>query len=136
MKKGIAEIVASQEVFRIGDIPVTETVIMTWIVMGIVIVFAYFSTRRLRDVPEGAQNYAEMFLSVVDGLLKDMMGPLGRKYLPLIATIALFVLLGNLLGIVPLLKSPTADLNTDLGLGLLVFFVCQGSSIAARGFWG
>ena len=132
----IAASVASQKVFSIGNIHFTETIIMTWIVMGILMVFGFLATRRLQEVPAGVQNYAEVILSAIDGLLGDMMGAAGRRYLPLITTIALFVLLGNLLGIVPSLKSPTNDLNTDLGLGLLVFLVCQGSSYSTKGLGG
>jgi len=132
----VAAGVAAQEVFRLGIFPITDTIIMTWIVMAILGLFAYFATRRLADVPAGSQNYAELLIEVIGGLLKDMMGPQGRVYLPLIATLCLFVILSNLLGIIPTLKSPTNDLNTDLGLGFMVFLVCQGSSISARGLGG
>jgi F0F1-type ATP synthase, subunit a len=51
------------------------------------------------------------------------MGEKGRKYFPLIASIGLFVFFGNLLGIIPGLESPTANLNTTMALALLVFFI-------------
>ncbi|MFH1848352.1 MAG: F0F1 ATP synthase subunit A [Candidatus Omnitrophota bacterium] len=63
----------------------------------------------------------------------DAMGPDGRKFVPLVITIFLFVLFSNWISIIPGFKSPTEDLNTCLGLGILVFIISHASSIAKKG---
>jgi len=100
-----------------------DTLIMTWITMAIVTLFAILATRNLKLRPQGWQNALEM---VFDALLEQIeanMGPNGKKVAPLIITLFLFLVVGNELGLIPGLKSPTADLNTTLGLALMIVII-------------
>lgn len=97
-----------------------DTLMMTWLTMALVLLLAFAATRRLSLAPRGWQNLLEM---LVEALLEQMdgaMGPKGRKLAPLIITLFLFLLIGNWIGLVPGLASPTNDLNTTLGLALMV----------------
>lgn len=124
-------------IFKVGETALkvnVTTIVMTWIVMAILIVLAYLGARRLEKFPGRVQVLIEWIIDGLDGLTKDTIGQAsGRKYFPLFATIFFFVLVSNWLGSIPFLKSPTADLNTTLGLGILVFFIVQGSAIWTRG---
>jgi len=100
-----------------------DTLYMTWLTMAIVIFLAVIATRRAEIVPRGWQAFLEM---VVDALLDQIdnnMGPKGRKLAPFIITLFLFLVVGNQLGLVPGFVSPTNDINTTLGLALLVVII-------------
>lgn len=112
------------------------TLVMTWIVMAFLLLLAGLFTRRLSLIPTRAQAVGELIVESFQNLLNDTMGEKGKIYLPLIATIFLFVCLCNWIGVVPILKSPTQDLNTTLGLGLLVLVVAHISGILTKGFFG
>jgi F-type H+-transporting ATPase subunit a len=113
----------------------TETVIMTWIVMGLLIVFAFFATRNLARLPNPFQVLAEMIVGAFWGLTKDALDEgMARKYFPLICTLFLFLLLANWLGAFPHLSEPTKDLNTPLGLGIMGFLIAHYAGIRTKGF--
>jgi len=100
---------------------VPEQVAMAWVVMAILIGVSYLATRRLDAVPGPIQNFMEVVVETFVDLLTQMIGPKGKRYLPLIGTAGLFILVGNLLGTVPGFKPPTANLNTTAALAITVF---------------
>lgn len=97
-----------------------ETLHMTWLTMLIVGVIACLAVRNLQAVPRGWQNFIEMVVLWLHDQIDAMMGSRGRFLAPFIVTLFLFILTSNLLGLVPTMASPTNDLNTTLGLALLV----------------
>src|SRR5438876_4566081 len=98
-----------------------DHVTYTWLVMIILAGVAFMATRRLELVPRGAQNALEIVLEQFQQTIEDVMGAAGRPYLPLIATLGLFILTGNLMSLVPGLVGPTANLNTTAACALIVF---------------
>jgi F-type H+-transporting ATPase subunit a len=125
------------ELFGLHLVVNTETVIMTWIVMGLLIVFAFFATRNVSRLPNPFQILAELIVGAFWGLTKDALDEeMARKYFPLICTLFMFLLLANWLGAFPHLSEPTKDLNTPLGLGILGFLIAHYSGIRAKGFKG
>lgn len=110
------------------------TVVTTWLVMALLIAFGIAVSRRMRRVPSGPQLVAEVYLGLISAMLEDTMGPAGLAYLPFVATVGMFVLLSNLLGALPGLASPTADLSTTAALALAVFFMSQAAAVRAKGF--
>ena len=76
-------------------------------------------------IPTPLQNIFELYIEFVDNMLKENMGEKGRKYFALVAGLGLFIFFGNLLGMIPLphFESYTANINTTLGLALLVFII-------------
>jgi F-type H+-transporting ATPase subunit a len=110
-----------------------QHVIMALIVLIVVpIIFSIFA-KKPSLIPTPIQNVFEIYIEFVDNLIKENMGEKGRKYFPLIASIGLFVFFGNLLGIIPGLESPTANLNTTMALALLVFFIYNFEGIRENG---
>jgi F-type H+-transporting ATPase subunit a len=91
------------------------------------------ASRRLELVPSRRQSFLEMIIETVEGLLTDIIGPQGKKYLPVIGTLGLFILCGNLLGLVPGLMSPTSKLNVTLGCALTVFVYYHWQGMKAQG---
>ncbi len=100
-----------------------ETLKMTWLVMGIVILISILATRNLKAVPTGWQNFVEIIVTWLHGQIDGMMGKRGRLLAPFIVSLFMFLLTSNLIGLIPTFASPTNDLNTTLGLALLV--VCM-----------
>ena len=98
-----------------------EHVLYTWLVMVILILVAFLASRSISMVPSGVQNLMEVVVTGIDGLIEETMGKEGKAYFPLIATFALFILVCNLIGLVPGFYPPTANLNTNAALALTVF---------------
>ncbi len=98
-----------------------EHVTYTWLVMLILIVVSFLATRSASIVPTGLQNLMEVVLTGIESLLEETMGKEGKAYFPLIATFALFILVSNLLALIPGFYPPTANLNTNAALALTVF---------------
>jgi len=73
-------------------------------------------------------------LGGIKNLMLDAMGPTGLKFFPLIATIAIFILTANLLGLIPGFESPTANLNTTVSMALVVFVLTHIVGVWLHGF--
>ncbi|HEY3426456.1 MAG TPA: F0F1 ATP synthase subunit A [Negativicutes bacterium] len=97
-----------------------DTLYMTWLTMAVVIIFAFFATRRLLLVPGGWQNALEMVVTALLDQIEATMGPKGKTLTPLVITLFLFLVVGNEQGLIPGLTSPTNDINTTLGLALMI----------------
>jgi F-type H+-transporting ATPase subunit a len=107
-------------IFRLPGIP--DHVTYTWVVMAILAVAAFVASRQVALVPRGMQNFFEVVLEQFQQMIDDVIGPEGRRFLPLIATLGLFILVGNLLSLVPGMTGPTTNLNTTAACALVVFF--------------
>ncbi|NEW60490.1 F0F1 ATP synthase subunit A [Sulfurovum sp. bin170] len=104
------------------------------LVMGLALVLARYATMQFRAVPGGTQNVMEAFLDGVISMGKDTVGEeLARKYLPLVATVGLFVVISNLIGIIPGFESPTSNINVTLPLAIVVFIYYNYEGIRENG---
>src|SRR5436190_6566638 len=112
---------------------VWDHVLYTWVVMAILIGVAWAATRNLSLVPHGAQNFVEVVLEQFIQMIDDVIGPEGRAYLPLIGTLGLFILVSNLMGLVPGLMSPTGNLMTNAACAIIVFFAYHYIGIKTQG---
>lgn len=106
----------------------------TWLVMIFLIIMSVLATRRLSVYPGPIQNIMEVIIDAFQKLLMDTMGPEGKRFFPLIATIGLFILVSNILGLIPGFESPTANLNTNLTMALVVFFLTHIMGVKVQGF--
>jgi len=120
-------------IFQIPGVP--DPVTYTWIVMAVLVLVSLLATRRLQMVPVGLQNLLEVVFEQVQGLIDDIIGHEGRRYFPLIATLALFIFVSNLFGLVPGLIAPTADLNTTAACAIIVFLTYHYIGIKKNGVW-
>lgn len=112
-----------------------ETIIMTWVVMGALIVFGFLAVRKIDLLPNPFQVVGEFFVTTFRGLTADALDEgMAKKYFPLICSLFMFLVLSNWLGIIPKLSEPTKDLNTPLGLGVLGFVLAHHAGIKAKGF--
>jgi len=117
--------------FRLAGIP--DHVTYAWLVMVILVSVAFVASRNLQLVPRGLQNFLEVVLEQFVSLVDDLIGSEGRRFLPLIATLGIFILTSNLLGLLPGQMSPTANLNTTAACALVVFFTYHWIGIRTQG---
>ena len=124
------------EVFPLGPLVVTSTVVNTWIIMAIVSVVCIVLGRRLRVRPTRWQNALEWVVEAVDGLIRDMIPHNSRLFLPIVGTLAVFIAAANLGGLIPGIRSPTTDINAPLALAIVVFFSVHYYGIRQKGLIG
>ena len=153
MHSSIDVVLKAEPLAHFLGLPITNSLLMTWLVMALLIGFAVLFRRRLALVPgklqagvEGAFQFALDYMAEVLGSEK-----LAKKFFPLIATIFIFVALANVLefvpgighsiglhsdhGLIPFLRAPAADLNFTLALAMISFFVIEITGIATLGFF-
>ena len=118
-----------QVVFTIFGIPVRDTVISTWIMMAIIVGAAAVVGRRWPAA-------LEMIVDFLIDTVSSVMGRPVEPYLPFLGTLAIFIAVANVIGIVPLVVSPTRDINTPAALALVVFFSVYYFGVRAKGLWG
>jgi len=110
-----------------------EHVTYTWFVMLLLIALAFVISRGIKMVPSGWQNLMESVVGGIENLITETMGPKGKTYFPLIATFALFILVSNLVALVPGFYPPTANLNTNAALALTVFVMTHIIGVKEHG---
>jgi F-type H+-transporting ATPase subunit a len=116
------------------DLPIPDNLVVTWVLMILVGGLAFWSGRRLQDTPRGFQHIWELFGKVILTLLDDLIGrEKGRKFFSMIGTLAIFILLANFSGLIPMLKAPTSSLNTTLGCAIVAFFYYHHHGIKQQG---
>ena len=109
------------------------TLITSWAIMGFLGVVLCPVAFRLRRFPGKLQAGCELFYTAFSDMAYEAMGKDAKKFIPLVVTIFLFVLVANWASVIPGVHSPTKDLNTCLGLGILVFIVAHVSAIMKKG---
>jgi F-type H+-transporting ATPase subunit a len=112
-----------------------DYIVMSLVVAVVLIVFFGLASRKLNLVPSKLQSILELIIQTFENLLVDIVGEQGKKYLPLVATIGLFILVCNLLGLVPGFMSPTSKLNVTVGCALAVFVYYHWQGIKSQGLF-
>ncbi len=91
----------AEAVVHIGGYAITNTALVFWSACIIILAVSYLGTRKMKMVPTGFQNFVEMAVEFFIGLVESVGGPAARRFLPLVMTIFLTVLIGNWLGVLP-----------------------------------
>jgi F-type H+-transporting ATPase subunit a len=150
--------IAAEKIFEIWGFPVTNSMLLSLVVLIFLSILVYFGTRKLEEVPKShsMQNVLEMaiekLLGLVDSVTKDR--KLSMKIFPILATFFIFILFNNWFGIlpgvgsigihetvhgkevfIPIFRAGTADLNTTIMLGILVVIATQVIGIVTLGFF-
>lgn len=123
-----------ETLFWIGPLPVSHAVAVTWALMALLGGGSWWLTRRLALHPSRLQAVLELLVTTLDAQIRDTMqvaaaGP----YRGLIGSLFLFILAANWSELVPGIEPPTANLETDAALALLVLVASVGYGIARRG---
>jgi F-type H+-transporting ATPase subunit a len=121
---------------RIGPVVITTTVAYTLVASGVVVGFALLARWGLRRGPAAFAVAAEFLVEHLEDVMRDMFGRDPRSFVPLVATLALFVGVANLLGLFPGMKSPTADFSTTAALAVVVFLAVPVYGVRTKGLKG
>lgn len=153
MHSGIHVSLAPEQITSIWGIPITNTLITSWIAMAVLLVLAIGLGHRLNMVPGRFQTLIETIITFVRDFIFETLenDTWARRAFPLLVTIFLFIATANLLeftpGIgsigfftaagefVPLLRSVNTDLNVTLALAIIVVITIEVMGILAVGFW-
>ena len=122
-------------ILSIGSVHVTETVFFGWIVSIALIIFALVSTRKMESIPKGSQRVAELIVEFMYSLVGSTMGKENEKFTPYIGTLFLFLIFGNMLGLLDQ-RPVTADVNTTFALAGITFILIHYNAIRTRSLKG
>lgn len=153
--------IASEKLFYIGPIAITNTLLMSWVVVLFLIVISQIVARRMALIPAGLQNVVEFSVEKLMGLMDGVLGDRAKteKYFGLVATIFIMVLISNWFGIipgvgsigfyalsavgavagtgqrvfVPFLRSAASDLNFTLAIAIIAVIMVNVYGIIAHG---
>lgn len=112
------------------NLPITNTLLVSWIVIAVLTVLSVAATWRLRVVPSGLQNFVELVIEGGYNLVSDLAGGRAKVFFPFVMTFFLYIIVANWLGLfpgfatityqhLPLLRSMSSDLNMTLALALI-----------------
>lgn len=118
--------------FHIPGVP--HFVVYTWITMAILIGLSFFVRMGMKIIPTGLQNTFETIIESLLHLFEENMGSTGRFFFPFLATLFLFILVANLIGLIPGFESPTGNLNTTAACAIPVFLATHIFGIKTSGF--
>jgi F-type H+-transporting ATPase subunit a len=120
-------------VFRVGPFPISETVATTWGLMLLLFVMSWLSTRRLKLEPGPWQVALEGIVGAIQDTIEAVLPEYSVNILPFVASLWIFLVVANLIGIVPGLHGPTGDLSTTAALAVLVFLSVHWYGIRIHG---
>jgi len=140
----------AQELFNISGFNVTNSLLLTLVVSSILIFLSFVVSRKIKIIPGKLQSVVEMGMEGLLGLMESTLGSMEKaeRYFPLIATIFIFIMTSNLLGIfpgvgslmyntggaeVPLFRSPASDLNFTLAFAVISVLVTNILGMVAIG---
>jgi F-type H+-transporting ATPase subunit a len=132
-------------------IPITETVIVSWAVMIILIIASLLLTRRLKKIPTGVQAFLETGVEFLNNFAKNQFGAFSKFLGPYIGSLFLFLILANIIGVISppeikafgrefippfMIRPPTRDINVTAALAVISLTLVIVCGFAARGFLG
>lgn len=104
-----------------GQILPFKHVFYSWLCMAVLFGIALYLRKRLTLVPGGLQNFFEAVVETTEKFICGSMGEVGRKYVPLLCGMLIYIFGMNILGLIPGCDAPTANLNTTVCMALFVF---------------
>lgn len=131
---------AAEKIGSLFGFPITNGLLTTWLVMALLTIFALVSTHRISLVPTQAQSMAELIVGGLHDFFTGVLGHHIQKAFPLLASLFLFIISANWVGLLPgvgtigffhnkeftpLLRAATADLNTTLALAVVAVVAIQ-----------
>ena len=127
---------ASTPLFHVGPVPITQSVVATWAIMAVLAGGSAVLTRRLTLDPSRVQAVCELVVDTVDAQIRDTMQLAPGPYRAFIGTLFVFIFVANWSSLIPGVQPPTAHLETDAALAVLVFLAIIWFGIRAGGVRG
>jgi len=147
---------AAEPIFHIGNFAITNTLLMSWVIIAFLFIITFIFRKKLSALPKGLQNIIEIVIEKLLAFMESVTGDRrqAKRFFPLVATIFIFVILSNWLEIVPglgtigiyeelhgetvlvpFIRSASADLNVTLGIAAVAVISIQIFGIASLGLF-
>jgi F-type H+-transporting ATPase subunit a len=110
-----------------------DAIAYTWLIIALLAILSLAATKAIKAVPGGLQNFMEVIIGGIENMIIETMGEHGRPFFPLIATLAIFILVSNLIGLVPGFFPPTANINTTAACAVVVFVMTHVVGVKEHG---
>jgi len=110
-----------------------DAIAYTWLIMILLLILSKLATSNIQKVPSGLQNFMEVVIGGIENMIVETMGEHGRPFFPLVATLAIFILVSNLIGLIPGFFPPTANINTTAACAVIVFLMTHIVGIKHHG---
>ena len=122
-----------ETVFTIGNIDISEAVVVTWIIMAFVVVVSILLTRNLKvEHPGRGQLMLEQAVTWVQGVGEGIVGEEGKRYAPYLTSVLIYLGIANLIGILGF-KPPTKDMNVTAAMAIMSIFLIEFAGIRKKG---
>lgn len=128
-----SDLFATPVIFEIAGAAITRTVVTTWGIMAVLAAACWLATRRLHLEVGMAQTAAEAVYTAMEDAVRAVLPRQASRVLPLIATFWVYIVVANLIGIIPGLRSPTDDLSQTAALAVVVFLAVHAYGLRAQG---
>ncbi len=125
-----------EPLFAIGPVQITEPVVVAWGVIALLAGASILATRRLTIQPSRAQATVELIVSTIDIQIRETMQADPAPFRALIGSIFLFTLISNWSSLIPGVEPPTAHIETDAAMALIVFVATIAWGVRVRGLRG
>lgn len=147
-------VLVAEKIGQVGFLPITNTLLVTWITSVLLIVMAVIATRKVALIPSGLQNFFEFIIEAAYNLTEELAHSKAKVFFPFVMTFFFFIVTANWLGLlpgfgtigfwqydgghekfIPLLRSINSDLNTTLALALVSAVATHYFAIKYLGIW-
>lgn len=122
--------------FQLGSVIISQAVVTTWAIILVLVIGSILLTNKLKLLPSKTQAVLELLVTVLDEQIRDTMQTQSKPYRGLIGSIFLFVLIANWSSLIPGIDPPTATLETDAALAIIVFIATIVFGVRSRGVIG
>ncbi|MEW6585838.1 MAG: F0F1 ATP synthase subunit A [Nitrospirota bacterium] len=129
-----SEDIFPRTLFSVGPVNITDTVVITWFVMCVISLVCYLLTRTLSMRPSLRQEVVEAVFEAIEKTVKDVLPVNPWMVVPVIGTFWILIGFSNLMGLLPGLKTPTADLNTTFAFAVISYSMTHVFGIRTQGF--
>jgi F-type H+-transporting ATPase subunit a len=120
-------------VFQVGLIHITHSIVVTWGIMLVLVSVSWIATRQFSLRPGALQVGLEGVMGAIDDAIRSVLPGHSERILPFIATLWIFIVLANLVGLIPGIHAPTGDLSVTAALAVLVFLSVHWFGIRIEG---
>lgn len=121
----------------LGPIHISESVVITWFIMAVVMVLVLVLTRKMEIVPKKGQALVEFAVTWVTDFFESNMGKAGRRYVPYLSTVFLYLAIANVIGMFGFgIKPPTKDINVTAALAVMSIILIEAATFRAHGGLG
>lgn len=128
--------ISPEIVFSIGGLHIADTVVTTWVVMGVISLISFLATRRLSIRPSALQEVIEATFEAVEKTVTEVLPVEPWAAVPVLGTIWILIGFSNLIGLLPGLNTPTADLNTTFAFAVISYSMTHVFGIKTKGVKG